>query len=265
MAPTTQKPPGEVVVGPGPSWRGLYKVGGVSGVLTGVLLIISMVLIFTTPQAPSSGGSATLQYIASNKLVYIVEQVLGIAPVFLEIIALLALYMVIKNLNKSYAAIGSVLAIVSQSIVLSSMTFGGLVYLSNNYMAATNDAQRATFATAAEWALAQNNAVSASGIDPIMTSCAIGVLVISLVMLKSIFHKGIAYWGIATGILGIISAFGIVIRPIAVPPPLGIGYVLFAFLLTAWFVALGTKLYRLGSSKNFRIESHVINDPYQQK
>jgi hypothetical protein len=90
-----------------------------------------MVLLATTPQAPSSGGAATLQYIASNRLVYIVEQVLGVAPVFLEIVALLALYEAIKNLNKSYAAIGSALAIVSQAIVLSYLTFGGLVYLSD--------------------------------------------------------------------------------------------------------------------------------------
>lgn len=229
-----------------PSWRSLYKAGGVCGILTGVLLIISMVLLFTTPQAPNSGGAAILQYIASNKLVYIIEQVLGIAPLFLEIIALMAIYIVIRNLNKSYAAIGSVLAIISQSIVLAYITFGGLVYLSDNYMTATTDAQRTAFATAAEWPVAVNNAVSAAGIDPIMTACAIGILVISLVMLKGIFHKGIAYLGLLTGIVGIISALGIIIRPLSVPPPLGMGYLLYSFFLTTWFVAVGIKLYRLG-------------------
>jgi hypothetical protein len=236
----------EAVAGPDPSWSGLYKAGGVSGVLVGILFIINIVLLFTTPQAPSSGGVAYLQYIASNRSVYVIEQVLGLAPVFLEIVALLALYMAIKNLNKSYAAIGSLLAIVSQAIVLAYITFGGLVYLSDNYMAATTDAQRTAYATAAEWAIAVNNAVSAAGIDPILTACAIGVLIISLVMLKGVFPKGIAYFGIVTGALGIISAFGIVVRPIAVPPPLGIGYIVYAFFLTIWFVAVGLKLYRLG-------------------
>ena len=248
MTSIFRKPEGEV----DPSWRGLYKAGGVSGVLIGALLIISMVLVFITPQAPGSGGAETLQYIASNKLVYIVEQVLGLAPIFLEIIALLALYMVIKQLNKSYAAIGSVLAIVSQAIALSYITFGGLVYLSNNYIAATTDAQRGTFATAAEWAMAVNNGVSATGIDPILTASAIGILIISLVMLRGIFHKGIAYLGILTGVMGIISAFGIIIRPLAVPPPLGIGYILYSFFLTAWFVVVGIKLYRLGSSNSLK-------------
>jgi hypothetical protein len=230
---------------PDPSWRDLYKVGGISGVLMGVLVIISMVLVFTTPQTPSSGGVATLQYIASHRSVYIVEQVLGLAPVFLEIVTLAALFMAIRNLNKSYAAVGTLLAMVSQALALSYVTFGSLVYLSDHYMAATADAQRATFAAAAEWAMAVNNAVSAAGIDPIMTACAIGVLIISSVMLKGVFHKGVAYWGIVTGALGIISAFGIIIKPIAVPPPLGLGYILYSFFLTIWFVAVGVRLYRL--------------------
>jgi hypothetical protein len=157
---------------PDPSWRGLYKVGGISGVLVGILFIINIVLLFTTPQAPSSGGAATLQYIASNRSIYVIEQVVGLTPIFLEIIALLAIYMAINNLNKSNAAIGSVLAIVSQAIVLAYMTFGGLVYLSDKYMAATTDAQRTAFATAAEWPIAETNAVSAAGNEIIDDSAA---------------------------------------------------------------------------------------------
>jgi hypothetical protein len=174
---------GEAVTGPDPSWRGLYKTGGVLGVLIGVLLIIALVLLSTTPQAPSSGGAATLQYIASHRLFYIVVQVIGVAPVFLEIVVFLALYLALKHLNKSSAAIGSVLALVSQALVLASLNFGGLVSLSDQYMATTTDAQRAVFANTAEWAIAFNNSVSATGIDAIMTSCAIGVFILSLVML----------------------------------------------------------------------------------
>jgi len=80
----------EAVAGLDPSWRGLYKAGGVSGVLVGILFILAIVLAFTTPQAPSSGGAATLQFIASHRSVYIVEQVVGLAQLFLEIVAFLA-------------------------------------------------------------------------------------------------------------------------------------------------------------------------------
>ena len=242
----TKQSSGETVVASDPSWRGLYRVGGVSAVLVGVLFLVAIVLLPITPQAPSSGGVAMLQFIASNRSIYVLEQVLGIAPVFLAIVALLALYIALKHLNKSHAAIGALVAIVSQLLPLAYMTFGSLVYLSDQYAAATTDAQRTVFATASESFMAVNNAVSAAGVDPILTAGAIGILVISLVMLKGVFHKGVAYLGIVTGVLGIISALGIIIRPLANPPPLGIGYIFYAVLNTIWFVAVGSKLYKLG-------------------
>jgi hypothetical protein len=67
---------------------------------------------------------------------------------------------------------------------------------------------------------------------------AIGILVISLVMLRGVFHKGIAYLGIATGAIGIISE--------SLRPLLGRGYIGYGLLLPIWFFAVGWKLYRLG-------------------
>jgi hypothetical protein len=72
----------EAVAAPDPSWRGLYRVGAVSAVLYVVLIIIPLVLMFTTPQPPLAGGAATLEYIASHKLVYLIELVsfVGLSP-----------------------------------------------------------------------------------------------------------------------------------------------------------------------------------------
>ena len=237
---------GETGVAPDPSWRGLYRAGGISAILIGVLFIVAIVFIAITPQAPSSGGISTLQYIAANRSIYIIGQILGIPSIFLGIVALLALFVALKHFNKNHAAIGSLVAIVAQLLPLAYLTFGSLVYLSDQYAAATTEAQRTAFATAAEGFIAVNNAVSAAGVDPILTAGAIGILILSLVMLKGVFHKGVAYLGIVAGALGIISALGIFIRPLANPPPLGIGYIFYGVLNTAWFVAVGYKLYKLG-------------------
>jgi hypothetical protein len=82
-----ERAPGEAVAGPDPSWRGLYRAGGVSAVLFVVLTIVSFVLAFITPQPQSSGGSlmlpggvATLQFIASNRSVFILDQILFVGP-----------------------------------------------------------------------------------------------------------------------------------------------------------------------------------------
>ena len=65
----------EAVASPDPSWRGLYRAGGVSAALYAVLIIVPLVLLNTMLQPPLSGGAATLQYIALHKPVYIIELV----------------------------------------------------------------------------------------------------------------------------------------------------------------------------------------------
>jgi Domain of unknown function (DUF4386) len=233
-----RRSPGEVGASPDQSWRGLYRAGGVSGILFVVLTIVSIVLVFTKPLQPSSGGAATLQNIASNRSLYILKQVLWLGPSALAIVVFLALYRALKHLDKSNAAIGALLGIASEVLTLAYPTTGEggpvLVYLSDQYMAATTDAQRAAFATAAEGFIAQNNIPSPPGI-----LTAIGILVISLVMLRGVFHKGIAYLGIVTGAIGIISE--------SLRPLLGLGYIGYGLLLPIWFLTVGWKLYRLGS------------------
>ncbi len=239
-----ERAPGEAVAGPDPSWRGLYRAGGVSAVLFVVLTIVSFVLAFITPQPQSSGGSlilpggvATLQFIASNRSVFILDQILFVGPVVLTIVVFPALYVALKHLSKSYAAIGAVVGIagVALSLVPFSLV-GGLVYLSDQYVAATTLAQRAVFTTAADSLIAQNNIVSAGGI-----LFAVGILVVSLAMLKGVFHKGIAYLGLVSGVVGIICE--------ALRPILGPGYSIYLILLI-WLFAVGWKLYRLGSSSS---------------
>jgi len=233
---------GEAEASPDPSWRGLYRAGGVSALLYVVLTFaIPVVLGFITPQPASAGGVATfaggiatLQFIASHGSVFILNQALIFGPSILAMVVFLALYMALKHLNKSYAAIGALLAIAAAVLTLVTFSIvGGLVYLSAEYVAATTAAQRAAFTTAAEALIAVHNAMIADGI--LFTT---GILIISLVMLKGVFRKGIAYLGIVTGALGIISE--------ALRPILGYSYAVYGILLLIWLIAVGWKLYRLG-------------------
>jgi hypothetical protein len=228
----------EAVAAPDPSWRGLYRAGWISAALFVVLVIVPLVLIFTTAQPPVSGGAATLQYIASHKPVYLIELVSFVGLSLPAMVVFLALSVALKHLNKSYAALGALVGIASEVIALAYNSSPqslnpGLIYLSDQYVAATTVAQRAALATAAEGLIAVSNAVNAAGI-----LTAIGMLILSLVMLKGVFHKGVAYLGIATGAIGIISE--------GLRPLLGLGYIGYGLLLPTWFVAVGWKLYRLG-------------------
>jgi hypothetical protein len=227
----------EAEAAPNRSWRGLYQAGGISGILFIILTIVSIVLVFIKPLQPSSGGAATLKNIASNRSLYILKQVLWLGPSALAIVVFLALYRALKHLDKSYAELGALIGIASEVLTLAYPTTGeggpALVYLSDQYAAATTGEQRAAFASAAEGFIAQNNIPSPPGI-----LTAIGILVISLVMLRGVFHKGVAYLGIATGAIGIISE--------SLRPLLCLGYIGYGLLFPTWFLAVGWKLYRLG-------------------
>lgn len=236
-----RKSSAEAQTSPDSSWRGLYRAGGVSALLAGVLYIVALVLDFSVPPSPTSGGDAILQYIASHRTLYIIEQALWLGPSILLMVTFLALPLALKHLNKSYVAIGALLGIASWALSLAWPTTGGgahvLVYLSDQYSVATSAAQRAAFAAAAEGFIAQNTIPTAIGIlQPV------GILILSLVMLKGVFHKSVASMGIVTGILGIPSE--------ALRPILGVSYAVYGILLILWFLVIGWNLYRLGLSSS---------------
>jgi hypothetical protein len=226
--------PAETVAAPDPSWRSLYRAGGVSAALFVVSILVAIVLIVIAPPPLSADGATTLKYIAAHKSLYIIEQVLWLAPSVFGAVVFLALYQALKHLNKSYAALGALAGFVSWELGLAIPITGGgapvLVSLSDQYMAATTAAQHTAFATAAEVFITQNNTPSASGI-----LAPLGMLILSLMMLKGVFPKGIAYLGIVTGTLGIVSE--------ALRPMIGPGYFVYGLLLPAWFLVVGWKLY----------------------
>jgi len=245
-----RKSPGETEVSPDPSWRGLHQVGGVCAVFAGLLYIVALVLDFSMQPIPTAGGAATLQYIASHRLLYIIEQALWLVPGALLMVTFLALPIALKHLNKSFAAIGGLIGITSWALTLVWPTTGGgghaLEYLSAQYVAATTAAERIAFATAAEGFIAQNIIPTVFGIlEPV------GILILSLLMLKGVFHKGVAYFGIVTGALGIVSE--------ALRPMLGIVYAVYGVLLILWFLVIGWNLYRLGSSSSHSREEVVAS------
>jgi hypothetical protein len=184
------------------------------------------------------GGAAVLEYIMAHKTVYLVELVCFVGLSLPALVVFTALSVSLKGLDKSIAAVGALIGIVSEVLALGlnaspPSLHGGLVYLSDRYAAAAADAQRLSLSTAAEGFIAAANAVSAAGI-----LTALGILVLSLVMLKGKSRRGGAYLGIVTGALGMVFE--------ALRPSIGMAYALFGLLLPAWFVVVGGRLIQDG-------------------
>jgi len=214
------------------SWKRLYKAGGASLALAGVLLLAALVAFLTGPQTFGAGGESVLKSIASNRSGYVIsEGLFGFSSILL-VPGILALYVSVKDLEKSYALLGVVILLFSLTQLVLSTSAGSLLALSDKYVAATTDAQRATFSAASE-------AVNPMGVSAGPFMGGIGIIIISIVMLKGVFHKGVGYLGIATGLVLLSTVVGL---GFLVP---GL-FIIFAVLLAVWSIAVGSKLYRLG-------------------
>src|SRR5450759_3879998 len=190
--------------GPDPSWRLLYRVGGVSAWIFVAMVVAAIVIAIATPAPPTADGTATLSYIAAHRTLYIVEQQLWLVPGVFAMVTYLALYPALKHLDRSLAALGAVVGGSAWALTLAipTTTTGApaLVYLSDQFMATADPVRRASFVAAAETLIAQNRTPAVVNI-----LLAVGLLVVSVVMLKGVFPTAVAYLGICAGVLGIAS------------------------------------------------------------
>jgi hypothetical protein len=219
------------------SWSILYKIGGISAILYVLLAVVIPFFMFInhTELVGMVNGFQLMNYIQQNGSIWWLSlQTLVLCGSFFAIITFAALFIVLKRLEKSLAAIGSLLAIVMHILFIAYYPILlGITTLFDGFQTATQT-QQASLASAAEALLAMNNAF-----NPVYeTVFAISILILSIVMLKGIFNKKIAYIGIATGISEFIL--------ISLFPVIGVNYFWWWMFFNVWFVLIGVKLYRLG-------------------
>ncbi|MCW5851438.1 MAG: DUF4386 family protein [Anaerolineae bacterium] len=169
-----------------------------------------------------------------------IEQELWLAPGVFALVVFVALFLALHQINRSYTTLGALVGGTAWALTLAIPTTSrgapALVYLSDQYAAANGDAQRAALASAAESLIAQNNTPTLVGV---LTT--VGMLIISLAMLKGIFPKGIAYLGVIAGVVGVLSETFRFILPNL--------YAVYGLLLLLWFITVGWGLYQLARVK----------------
>ncbi|MBX7444541.1 MULTISPECIES: DUF4386 family protein [unclassified Arthrobacter] len=234
-------------------WQPLYLLAGVGALLFVFLLVAALVLDLLAPP-PVHGGEATLLFIADNKPGYVAEQILWILPNILPVLVFTALFVALFTVQKSLALTALIFGGLPWALLLavpvSSRGSLNLVYLSDRYVAAATDEERQVYATAAEAIIAENNTPAIVG-----ALSAVGILLAGAAMLKghqADFPRFLAWLGIATGVLGVLSE---VLRQ-ALPEFYG-GY---GVLLWAWFAATGIALVRLSRSAPLAPAGRRIRD-----
>jgi len=237
-----------------PAWDSLYTVGGTAGLIVAALLVLEVVIFIVWPQPAWPQPNSVLNWFAlfqRNRLIGLLDMdLVGIVAYALLIPTLLALYLALKRVS-AFTAIATALFFVGIAMYFATNTLFSMLALSDQYAAATTEAQRAA-ALAAGQALLTTFYVSAFQESYVIVSVAL--LIISIVMLRSaVFTNATA----SVGILANVCAIGTVTVGLFALVPSAILAFLSVVFLAAWFFLIGRQLLRL---RPLHAEERLMNE-----
>ena len=215
------------------SQKQCYRVGSVAALVLGIGYVI-IIPLYAHVGAPPNSGETWFKYLHGKTAVWWAILGVSVFTDFLYLPVAFALYLALKELNRNLMLLAT--AFVGLFVVLDLAVtwshYASVLTLYRNYTTATDDASRASYIGAANYA----SAMLSSPLEIVyaIVTLSSGILLIGFVMLRGAFNKITAYLALGTGVLGILSLTGFSFAII--------GNALFA---TAWLFFVGHRLYRL--------------------
>lgn len=225
-------------------WHWLYKVGGVAALFSVVLIPIQLIVFTNVSEPDTAAGWFTL--FQDNKLLGLLSfEVLFVINAVLGIATSLALYVALRGVNESFMAIALALSFIGAIAIIMARPALDMLYLSDQYAAATTDAQRTLFLAAGEALLSMRHGTA---FHVSYNLANIYLVIVPLVMLQSnSFSKLTAYMGILAGVIG----FGLYV------PTIGIFLsVLSVLFMAVWNTLIARRLFQPG-----RLDSQMLPQP----
>ncbi len=228
-------------------WKTLYKIGGAAAILAAVLLLIEIIVFTIWPQQTTAIAYFTL--FRSNRLIGLLDfYLLEMLAYILFVPIFLAIYFAIRKNTESYMILGMTFAIIGIAIFLSTNNPFSLLSLSDQYWAATTEAQKSVLLSVGQTIIANTGQRAVGGFNMGFLLVSIAGLITSCVMLKSpIFSRLTAYVGIIAFVISLVDYLRIIFIP-SVTIILLIIAVLSGILLLIWLFLVGRSLLKL--SKN---------------
>ena len=217
----------------------LYRAGGISAVSLGIAYI-AIIALYVRTGVPPGAIDARLEYLSGNTRAWWTILGLSVLTDFLFMPLSLALYFALKEVSRTVMLFATVCValFVVLDLAITWTNYASLITLSGQYAQSVTEAQKAAVITAATYP----SVVLRSGLLFVFNTLvlAVGILLIGIVMLKGGFGKSVAYLGLATGILGIVSVVG----PFFVEA-LSATIIFTSILTTIWVFFVGSRLYKL--------------------
>jgi hypothetical protein len=238
----------------GHAYNSFYKIGGASALIVAVLTISEVVILAFYPQPGTVSG--WFELFQSNRIIGLLDFWGLEVPMYLMFtLVFLALYFVLRRDNESLMAIALTFALLGIGIFFATNNPISMLSLSNQYAAATTDAQRSTLLAAGQAVLANTNQRAIGGFNMGLFLVSVAGLIVSSVMLHSnSFSRLTAYVGIVAFALSLADYLREALTPsVAIALLVILPNVLF---LVIWFILIGRRLYKIG-----RLETMPLPDP----
>jgi len=230
------------------NWKTLYRVGGTGALIAAGLEIAAALIsvISSSSSGPQPGtviGYFTL--LQHNRFLGLVDLGLFvIAAVALLVPMFLAVYIALRRVSASFMAIATTFSLVGIAVYLATETAFSMLSLSNQYAAATTDAQRALFEAAGQAMLAEQVGAG-TGTYMAFFLLSVAGLIIATVMLRSALFSNVTA---AVGILanGFLFVYYIGLAFVSIPQAIGVPiYWASGLLSLIWFILIGLRLFKL--------------------
>jgi len=226
------------------AYKSLYRLGGAAALVV-VLLILGVVIGFTVYPQPST-VSDWFELFQSNKVIGLLD-FWGLEVLMYAMFALvfLTLYVMLREADQGRMAIAITFSLLGVGIFLATNNPFTMLSLSDQYAAATTDAQRTTLLAAGQAVLANTSQRVVGGFNVGLFLVSVAGLIVSSVMLQSsAFSRSTAYVGMLAWTLSLVDYLRQIVTQSATIALLVI--LPNALLLVVWFVLVGRRLYQLG-------------------
>lgn len=191
------------VVAPDPRYITLYRLGGIAGIVSAVLIVLAITVYFIWPYTGNTTSiDAILDILQTDRLGGLISldiSMLVIAPI--NIVTFLGLYAALRRVDESIALIALILALLAVGLVIVCRPLVELLTLSDQYAAATDAAERMRILATGEVLRTQLDG-TAWATQTLFFMLA-GLLNSSLMLRAAFFSKATAWLGIVVSAVGL--------------------------------------------------------------
>lgn len=227
------------------NWRSIYRAGGISALIVGVLFIIEMTTYIATSAPSLTDPAGWFNLFQNNRLVGLVDfGILELFSLVLFVPMVLALYAALKQASEGALSIAAILAFVGIAANFATSKLFTLLSLSDLYAAAATAVQKSQFLAAGQAVLAVSAQGGISGSVEGGIPLAVAGLIISAVMLRSnILGKATGFVGILANGIGLVMYGSAALAPSMTGSPFFLAFFLLSLI---WFILIGLRLTQAG-------------------